>query len=789
MYVKFVVLVHSVVFVVSLCCVAFLPELPAPPHLLLLLVLLSLAVGICKHKAPRLIMPLLVFVSGFVYTSCYASYQLSLRLPDHLLGVETELIGTVVGLPFHNGKRLRFLCKIDYLRPLESDTASIQRGTLRLNWYGQDAPDLQAGNKIKIVVKLKPPNGFMNPGGFDNERWLLQKKIVATGYVRGKSFDVKQSVVSNRLTPVAALRNKIQRQLLLAGEGLQSQGIVLALAVGDRSGISREQWGNFIATGTNHLLAISGLHISLVAGFIALLVTNLWRYTGFASKATRQNSALIAALAAATCYAAMAGFTVPTMRALIMFAVLACLTLTRRHQRRLHSLSVALIVVCLCDPLTVLTPGFWMSFAAVAVLYIVFSDAERAGQLTTFKRVLRGHVLITIGLYPLTLLFFQQASLVSPLANLIVTPLVGMLVTPLVFTSALLALLSVPLASVLLAGVDVLLALTQWLLALFASWPAALMKVSGISTLALGLVCIGALLTLVPVPMSWRLIAFVLPLPLFYPYGASIPKGDYRVTFLDVGQGTSVVVSTAHHVLVYDTGDQFSGQFSAADAVVVPYLRSKNVKRLDKLIVSHADRDHSGGADELLDSFDVAELMLSAPLPQQPSVSFVKCFAGMSWVWDQVEFRILHPQPESLGSENDQSCVLQISTPDGLRTILTGDIEASGEGQLINKNQLEAVEVLLAPHHGSATSSGVRLIRSLQPKYVVYTTGFKNRFGFPKQEVLDRYQAHGANQLNTADSGAIEFLVSDNGPGTLVSEYRTEFRRWWHRTIAVAEAP
>ncbi len=787
MYVKSVVLVHSVVFVVSLCCVAFLPELPAPSHLLLLVTLLLLITGIFRRKAPRLIMPMVLFAGGFIYTSVFASYHLSLRLPDHLLGVETELIGTVEGLPFHNGKRLRFLCRIESLRPLDADIASIQRGTLRLNWYGQGAPDLQAGNKIKIVVKLKTPNGFMNPGGFDNERWLLQKKIVATGYVRSKSFDVGQSIVSSQLTPVAALRNKIQRQLLLATDGLQSQGIVLALAVGDRSGISREQWGHFIATGTNHLLAISGLHISLVAGFVGLLVNTLWRYADFASKTTRQSSALMAALAAATCYAAMAGFTVPTVRALTMFAVLACFTLLRRHQRRLHSLSVALIVVCLFDPLTVLSPGFWMSFAAVAVLYIVFSDAESAGQVTAFKRVLRGHVLITIGLYPLTLLFFQQASLVSPLANLIVTPLVGMLVTPLVFTSALVALLSVPLASVLLIGVDVLLALTQWLLALFASWPPALMKVSGISTMALGLVCIGALLTLVQVPMSWRLMAVVLPLPLFYPYNATIPDGDYRVAFLDVGQGTSVVVSTAHHVLLYDTGDQFSAQFSAADAVVVPYLRTKNVTALDKLIVSHADRDHSGGADEILDSFDVSELMVSAPLPQRPEVSSVNCQAGQRWIWDQVHFQILHPQPQSAGSENDQSCVLQISTADGLRTILTGDIEALGERQLIDNNQLASAEILLAPHHGSATSSGVQLLQALQPKYVVYTTGFKNRFGFPKQEVVDRYAVANVHQLNTADSGAIEFLVSDRAPGTQVSEYRTKYRHWWHRAIPVAE--
>ncbi len=775
-------LVNSAVLVFAFCCAVFRAVLPAPWQLVLLVFLLFLYIVYCRNKTPRSLLPVSVFVAGFIYATVYASYQLSLRLPDNLHSIETELVGVVTGLPYHNGRMLRFNCKIESLRPLESLASQELGGTVRLNWYGKQVPDLKAGNKIKVVVKLKPPSGFMNPGGFDREGWLLQKKIIATGYVRSKSFDVDQSVLSTELTPVASLRNKIQRNLLLASDGSDTEGLVLALAVGDRSGVSRDQWDTFISTGTNHLLAISGLHISLVAGFVALVVSTLWGLTGLVSRSTRQNSAIVAALLAATCYAAMAGFTVPTVRALIMFAVLACLTLTRRHQNRLQSLAIALIVVCLFDPLTVLTPGFWMSFAAVAVLYLVFSNVEQVGRVSTIFRVLRGHLLITIGLYPLTLLFFQQASLVSPVANLIVTPLVGLLVTPLVFVSALLALISIPLAALLLTVVGILLDVTHILLAFFASLPWALVKVSGISKLAVIVFFIGAVVMLVPVPMSWRFLCVILPLPILFPNKVStLVEGDYRVVFLDVGQGTSVVVYTAKHVLVYDTGDQFNEEFSAADAVVVPYLRSVNVKTIDKLIVSHADRDHSGGADELLDAFSVSELLLTSPLPQRPNAESVDCVAGQSWMWDQVKFSILYPFPTSGGTANDRSCVLQISTPDGLRTLLVGDIESYAERQLVQQYQRQKTQLLLAPHHGSTTSSSDDFIQHFQPHTVVYTAGFKNRFGFPKSSVVERYAAAGVSQLNTADTGAIDILVSDGSPGIHVAQYRTTHKRWWHR--------
>jgi len=528
---------------------------------------------------------------------------------------------------------------------------------------------------------------------------------------------------------------------LLASGGLSVGGVILALAVGDRSSINYDHWNVFISTGTNHLLAISGLHISLVAGFVALLARGIWRMAPLATSGSKQTCALLAALLAAACYSAMAGFTVPTVRALTMFAVLAVLMMGRRHQRRAHGLAIAMIIVCLIDPLSVLSAGFWMSFAAVAVLYLVFCDTHQQSKSSFAWRLLRGHVLVSVGLYPLTILFFQQASLIAPLANLLVTPIVAMLVTPLVFIAALVVLVSVPLATIILTAANYLLEFALSVLMFLASSPWSLLKVASVSYIGLLLGTFAALVCLLPVSIYTRLTCLVLLLPLIFPRTERLDPDSYAVTFLDVGQGTSVVVRTSHHVLVYDTGDQFSQSFSAADAVVIPYLRYKNINVIDKLIVSHADRDHSGGADELLDKMNVSTLISSAPLPQREETSFVKCETGMQWMWDGVQFSFLHPRPDSGGSKNDMSCVLKISSQHGLDTLLPGDVEVLGERSLVSGEGLDSIEILMSPHH--------------------------------------RYAASGAKQYQTDQSGAIEFIVS--ATGIEVSEYRKAGRRWWHR--------
>jgi competence protein ComEC len=770
---------------------------------------------------------LIVTVCGFCYAWFYANALLQQRLPESLLQRDVVVEGQVVGAPDQNDRRLRFLFRVSRAQVL-SDNADKQiaandlttSALVRLNWYGDDAPPLRDGARLQLIVKLRPPTGFLNPGGFDYEKWLFQQKIVATGYVRdtaqaSASWQQFQSLQprSQRWSFDLA-RSWLTARISAAAGAYEQHGLILALAVGERDDISSEQWQRFIDTGTNHLLAISGLHITLVATVTGLLFSVLWQQVAWLRRTQRQTVVIGAATVAAFVYAAMAGFAIPTQRALIMYAVLACFVLGKRHHRRATALSVALVAVAIWNPLSVLSAGFWMSFAAVAILYLIYSSAPKQGLRERAVTVLRGHILITLGLYPATVLLFQQASLVSPLANFFSVPLVGMVITPVVFVATLVSVISVKLAGYMLLPVAWLLDFLNRLLAVLADLPFAIVRTGEITLPVLLLVIVAVLLAITPFGRQMRWLALPLALPLALAEPGRPPPGGYQVVFLDVGQGSAVVVFTATRTLVYDTGAQFSATFNAADAVIVPYLSTRHVDNLDALVVSHSDGDHSGGVDELLSAMPVAHLWHSQslhtfvdayrysadterpntnkvfasesgrPAGDSSSVQAVAvntqehwCKAGVTWQWDQVRFEFLHPPPHFKGSDNNLSCVLLLTSASGVRTLLTGDIESEVEALL--QGEIVPVDILMAPHHGSLTSSGVEFVQALQPRHVVYTAGYGNRFGFPRPEVVSRYQAVGARQFNTATSGAISFTV---GNGLVqVERYRVSNRKIWNR--------
>lgn len=765
--------VNAVCFIVGICCLVSLDVLPGTTSL----VLLSFVTIALARKTP----PVLFVVFGFVTASLHASNTLSNSIPAEFLDKEVRVTGSVTGLPQDNGARLRFLLSIDTVAGIESSITHPVGGALvRLNWYG-GSPSLKPADRLELRVKLKLPNGFMNPGGFDYEKWLFQQRIVATGYVRNKSptdiFIENSDTGFSIAMQLERARGWLQHRLIRATQGLPNSGLILALAVGDRGSIDSQQWDRFIATGTNHLLAISGLHITLVAGFAGFVARACWAHWVPLQKVSKSNFALFAAAIAALCYAAMAGFSLPTQRALIMFGVLVALVLLRRHQQRQSALATALVVVCLVNPLAVMSAGFWMSFTAVAILFLVFSFVPQTDWRNRMTTVIRGHVLITIGLYPLTLLIFEKASIIAPLANFIAVPVVGMVLTPVVFVASLVALVSIKVAGIVLIPVDWVLSAIDWFFGMLSRLPLAMVHFGGLSISVILLTLAAAILSLLPIKNSLRWLAVILVLPLVFRETLSPSHGAYRVTFLDVGQGTAVVVQTENHTLVYDTGPQFSASFNAADAVIIPYLRSQRVATVDALIVSHGDRDHSGGADELVAGIDVQVAMASAPLPQLPGA--YACRKGQRWHWDDVTFQILHPHELSQGSENDLSCVLLISTAGGKHTLLPGDIEKNGETRLLEQ-QLPLIDVLMAPHHGSNTSSGVAFVGATLPKNVVYTTGFANRYRLPKDAVSNRYKLVGAHEFNTAETGAITFDLTDGQP-VAVTEYRQEASGFWGR--------
>ena len=556
-------------------------------------------------------------------------------------------------------------------------------------------------------------------------------------------------------------------------------GMIKALSIGLRQQMSESQWQVLTATGTNHLMAISGLHVGLVAGMVILIVSRLWRFSAtLCLLLPAKKAGAVAGLMAALFYAAMAGFSIPTQRALIMLTVALGGVLLQRQMRAAPVLALAWLLVLLIDPFSTLSMGFWLSFAAVAI--ILYSMGGRSHTRSLGWRFARVHWIIGIGLAPLLLFAFQQAPVYTFIANFIAVPVVGLLVVPLVLLAALLMPFYMVLSGWLLLVVD---QLFQWLwpiLGAIANWPAAqwIQQQPPLWTLFCAL--IGVLLLLAPRgwPGRWVGLLWIAPILLISPPRPNV--GEIWVTVLDVGQGLSVVVETANHTLIYDTGFAW-GRMDSAKMVLLPYLRSRGISRIDRLVISHDDRDHSGGADTLLRGVTVDQLLT-------PDIECFKgerhqtCRAGYQWQWDEVQFSLLHPEdPLKWRADNNRSCLLQIQSAGG-SVLIPGDIERPVESLLVKQyGDGLASDILVAGHHGSNSSSSADFINSVAPQYVIYASGYRNRYRFPHSEVVQRFADQQIKQLNSAESGAIRFKILPQQGILAPEEFRVRMRRLWHR--------
>ncbi len=699
-----------------------------------------------------------------------ADQRLAGRLPLPLEGRDLVVCGRIASLPEQAGRTLRF--RLDPVAGAP-DCISIQT-RLRLSWYraGQHP---RGGEVWRLRVRLKRPAGFLNPGGFDYERWLLVQDIGATGYVR-RDRDNRRLARGDGLT---ALRQTLHDRLADRLGQTPGAGVLLALLLGTRQGVDDAQWARFRDTGTGHLMAISGLHVGLAAALGAGLGGWLWsRSARLCTWLAAPRAALLAGLALAAAYALLAGLSIPTRRALVMLAVLALALGTGRQVRRRDGWALALIAVLLADPLAPLAAGFWLSFLAVGLI-LYLAAGRSAGRKGVRGRLagLRIPVLLALGLAPVSLLVFQQASLVGWLANLVAVPWVGAAVVPAGLAGLVLEALGLPggwllgLAARAFAGLD------AGVLAPLAGLPFAAAS-AAIGPAAFALAAFGTLWLLAPRGVPGRALGALMWLPVVQPAVQGPPPGMADVTLADVGQGLGLVVRTHRHLLVYDTGPRFPSGFDTGAAVLVPLLRAQGVRAVDRLVISHGDNDHIGGARSLLAALPVYSVLTSVPerLPGRPLRA---CRRGQSWRWDGVRFEMLHPvagQPPG----NDASCVLRVTAADGSRLLLPGDIERATERALVR--ELPAAlraEVLVAPHHGSATSSTPAFIAAVAPDWVLYPVGYRNRYGFPRAEVRARYAAAGAQALDTARGGAIRFRL---GAGTVRPQaMRQHGRRLWHR--------
>lgn len=725
--------------------------------------------------------PLLFLLAGFHWAFFQAFLMLSHELPSSLEKQDVVVIGTIASLPQQQGRKWRFQFDIEQLLA-KGEVVEGAPQRIRLNWYS-DVPMLTVGERWQLTARLKKPHGFSNPGGFDYEGWLFQQRIQATGYVR--ATEARQRLSDDHYHyPIQRLRQQLAASInSQVVEHTEFSGIVAALAIGERSGMTPAQWEVLSKSGTIHLVAISGLHIGLVAGMVFFIVLLLWPRLGAAALHwPAPRVAALAGLLAATLYAALAGFTIPTQRALVMVAVAMLMLFLQRQRRFSDTLALALFAVLLVDPFTVMSVGFWLSFGAVSA--IIYAMSGRLNRRDIWWRWGRVHVVVAVALLPFLLVSFQQVPLLSPLANVVAVPWVSLCVVPLVLLGVLVTTWLPDVASLLLTAAATTLSWLWPFLEWIASYQGGQWQQHPPAAWTLLPALIGILLLLAPagVPGRWLGVIWLLPLFLITPQRPA--AGEWWFTLLDVGQGLAAVVQTQHHTLVYDTGPRFSETFDAGRAVVVPFLRSVGVSHVDALVVGHGDNDHIGGARSVTELLEVRRLLTSVP----EKVSWQKaqrCLAGQQWQWDGVLFEMLHPLSDAFDG-NNASCVLKVSSVGGQRQhkaalLITGDIEASAERALLAQQQEKlAAEILVVPHHGSSSSSTPAFVTAVSPDYALFPLGYLNRYQFPAASVSARYRQVGAMALDSASSGAITFRVNSNGAIAPVRRYRDSNRRYWH---------
>ncbi len=744
------------------------------------------------------------FLLGYVWASLFANWYLHEELAAELEGQDITVVGTIASLPhvFPDGVRFNFA-----LEKTLPDAALLARLPQKaaMSWYvasknldASGIPEVKPGERWQLTVRMKRPYGNANPMGFDYEVWLLEQRLRATGTVRpGATFENARldSFVWSVGNIVDRSRAILRERIHAALPGQPYAGVIVALVVGDQREVSQSDWKIFNRTGIGHLVSISGLHITMVAGLFAGLMFYLWRHSFFTDaqlplRLPAQKVAALSGALMALLYVALAGFGVPAQRTLYMLMVVALAMWTGRLTSISHILCVALGVVVLLDPWAVLWPGFWLSFGAVAILLfatagritIAAARSKREYLRRSWSAAVRTQYAVTVGMVPLTLLLFGQISLISPLANAIAIPLISFVVTPL---SLLGSILPAPFSTWLLqiahACVVVLADCLQFLSQQsFAVWSAPIAPFWMFVVAMLG-----SLWLLAPHGWPARYLGLFCWIPLCANQASAPQPNEMAVTAFDVGQGMALLIETKQHRLLYDTGPYYSPESDGGSRVLLPYLNARGIHHLDTLIVSHNDNDHSGGALSVLGAISIERVLTSL----KPDSAIVlasphhqACSAGQHWAWDGVSFEILQPTPASYQSEkwkpNARSCTLKIST-EKMSILLPGDIEAVQEDELLNSvPEKLAATVLLAPHHGSGTSSTPAFLRAVHPELALFQVGYRNRYHHPKTEVYQRYADFGVNRLRTDETGAITLQF---GSTLAISEYRSEHARYWYR--------
>jgi len=778
------------------------PVLPQPGAATVLVPLTALWIYLSRQRSSRARVAshaagMVAFAAaGFFWAAAVGHWKLADELPEIWEGRDVAVAGVIAQMVQPDERGVRFLFDVQQTYTLNARVPA----RISLMWYQREAdplPDVHAGQRWRMTVRLHKPHGNANPGGFDFEAWLLERGIRAVGYVRPEP-------AARLITPLVRepgyllerVREAVRAHLLAALGTRPYAGTLVALAIGDQQAIGPEQWQVFTRTGVNHLMSISGLHITMIASLVAFITLRLWRrYPALALMLPALRAAAAAGFAAALAYAALSGFAVPAQRTVYMLAVVAVALWIGWTARPSAVLATAAALVVVLDPMAVIAPGFWLSFGAVAV--IMLAAGSRVGRQSWLRTWAWTQWAITLAFVPLLLALFQQVSLVSPLANAIAIPVISLIVVPLCLAASILPLDAIAhCAHFVMSG-------CMLVLQALSDLPDAVWQQHAPAAWTVPVALLGALWMLLPRGFPARWTGSLLMMPLFLAMPAKIASGDMHLTVLDVGQGLAVVVRTREHALLYDAGPSFGEQSDAGGRIVVPYLRAAGIERLDALIVSHDHSDHSGGAASVMQAIPVAWLASSLPVDHALSRSAARssrCVAGQRWEWDQVSFEFVYPRPADYNEaeaeadfraqrsawdpgrsgpnrvNNDLSCVLRIASPYA-SVLLPGDIERRSESRLLQADGVPRTDVLVAPHHGSRTSSTPGFVQAASPRLTVFSVGYRNSFGHPHASIAARYRAAGSRTVRTDFGGAV--LVAVGPDGIAVQPWRELNRKYW----------
>jgi competence protein ComEC len=736
-----------------------LPQLPPWP----LLAIVS-AIGLWLWLRPARARIAGALLCGFAFAGLHAAYSLALQLPPSLERQDLAITGRVVELPQHEPRRTRFLLRVDRAA---AQPVPLRGKLLQLAWYDDfdvhavdaTAPRLRLapGSRWRLHVRLRAPRGLRNPGGFDSEKHALAERITATGYVRDPESAQRLSTARG----LDAWRARMSARIAHAVPAKSSR-FVRALALGDTRALDDVDWEQLRATGVTHLIAISGFHVGLVAGFLALLVSLLWRsWPALGRSLPRPHAAAIAGLLGALGYAAVAGFALPTVRTVLMIGIVVGARLARRAQRAVDALALAAIAVLLVDPLSVLAPGFWLSFVGVAWLLWCLPHGGGKAWRAVLHEFFSAQAVATIGLLPLGAVLFGQASLAGPIANIVAIPWWSLVVVPLALSGTALEALHAGWGTWAWRLASWTFDLSWPLFQALAASPLALFWLPQPAWFALPLALIGGFWLLLPRGVPGKSLALLLWLPLLWPQRGLPDRGEVELQVIDVGQGLSVLVRTTHHTLLYDTGPAVLDGFDAGESAVVPTLHAMGVRRLDVITISHGDNDHAGGFAAVARAFPPSLALTpdgAPPLPRGRA-----CRAGSSWQWDGVSFRFLHPPRFFPYLGNEAGCVLRVESAHGV-ALLPADIGEVIESMLLHRDASDLrADVVLMPHHGSGGSSTPDFVAATGARFAIASSGYDNRFRHPRPEVVERWGGAGAQVINTADTGAVRVRMLASG--------------------------